>query len=144
MMNKMYLMIFLIFISTAMCNQNEVTTSKIYLPNSDICIKQLKAIGNANLTLVEKLSDGCNPNQMIIGQTQLGLAALKSMERSRRWDDLMGIPNPLIPVIKFLLSKGADPCKVNYINKTAYEYYMYYVVWYPNPEIKELLDVCNN
>ena len=104
----------------------------------------MKAIGNANLTLVEKLSNGCNPNQMIIGQTQLGLAALKSMERSRRWDDLMGIPNPLIPVIKFLLSKGADPCKVNYQNKTAYEYNMYYVVWYPNPEIKELLDVCNN
>ena len=142
-MNRTILIIFTIFMSAIISTHSSYDPT-YFLHHTDVCAKQLKAIGNANITKVQHLIiAGCNPNQYIIGQTQLGLAALKSMERSRRWDDLMGVPNPLIPIIKLLLENGADPCKFNYRNETAYEYYMNYVVWYPNPEIKELLDVCN-
>lgn len=140
MSSKMIIFILILLMNTIYSIPNDFN----FWPNNIYCNKQLKAIGNGNLTLVEKLSDSCDPNEYILGQTQLGFAALKSMERSRRWNDLIGIPNPLIPIIKFLLFKGADPCKLNYKNETAYEHYINYVVWYPNPEIKELLDVCNS
>lgn len=100
------------------------------------------ALRYGNLTSIKRLINDVPPNTLISYQTQVALVAQRSL--LNRDLDIFGIENTWIPIVEFLLDNGADPCLVNGQGRTPYEHYMQYVYLYPNPQIKNLLDVCNS
>ena len=98
------------------------------------------AVRNADLPKVEDLlMKGADPSSLYQGRTYLEIAAQNSLQN--RFQDMMGLPNPWIPVIEALVQCGADPKQVNHQLLTPYQHYRRYVLWYPNPEIERLLNL---
>lgn len=97
------------------------------------------AASNGNATRVEELLlVGADPTLPFQGIVLLELVAKNSLYN--RFYDLIGVPNPWVSVIEVLLLNGADPAQRDEEGRTPYEHYEQFVVWYPNPDIKRLLN----
>jgi len=105
-------------------------------------IRMWYAIRNGNLTTIKSLIKDVPVNNMIKWQTQVALAAQRTL--LRRELDFFGFNNPYVTNLEYLIDMGADPCLVNGEGRTPYQHYMQYVMFYPNPRVKLLLDVCDN
>jgi len=110
------------------------------MPTSTPIESQLwNAVSNGDLPLVEALIDqGANVSRRHWGRTYLEIAAQNSLYN--RASDMLGYANPWVPVIELLIRHGADPKQVNSEGLTPYEHYCQYVSWYPNPDVKRLLE----
>ena len=115
------------------------------------------AVSNGNSTLVEEILKQKDYDPLHFGRLYLEIAAQNSLYNRERdtlndmskhipdilkdvWEYMFGYVNPYVHVIEVLLKYGADPYQRNDEGRTAYEHYMQYVVWYPNPEIERLLN----
>lgn len=96
------------------------------------------AVRNADLPRVkELLAVGADPTCLHNGYSYLQIAAQNSLYH--RVGDMMGMPNPLVPVVATLIQHGADPAQRNAEGLTPYEHYRQYVMLYDNPEVAQLL-----
>ena len=98
-----------------------------------------KAVRNGNTDLAEEvLVEGADPTQLYRGRTFLEIAAQNTLYH--RFYDLIGVPNPWVPVIETLIRHGANPAQKNVEGRTPFEHYLQYVAWYPNPAVARLLN----
>ena len=100
------------------------------------------AIRNGNLTTIKTLINDVPPNKMIKWQTPIALAAQRTL--LYRQLDFFGFDNPYVTNLEYFIEMGADPCLVNGEGRTPYQHYMKNVLIYPNPRVKQLLDVCDS
>ena len=107
-------------------------------PSYDCQRRLWNAVANGDLLLTKDLlSNGADPTLLYEGRTYLEIAAQNSLYR--RLQDMMGIPNPYVPVIEALIECGANPRQVNQAFMTPYEHYVQYVLLYPHRDIHLLL-----
>ena len=100
------------------------------------------AVGNGNVSRVQILLDqGADPTELLYGRTYLEIAAQNSLYN--RVGDVLGLENPWVPVMDLLVQYGADPQQINEGGLTPYEHYMKYVLWYPNPDVAQILRPVN-
>lgn len=96
------------------------------------------AVSNGDLPLVrDLLAEGADPTDLLDGRSFLEIAAQNSLYR--RLEDIIGLPNPYVPVIEALLDCGANPKQRNGRLMTPYEHYVQYVLLYPHRDIHLLL-----
>jgi hypothetical protein len=109
-----------------------------YTPSNDLQRRLWNAVSNGDLPLTKGLlAEGADPTRLNEGRTYLEIGAQNSLYR--RLQDMMGIPNPYVPVIEALIECGADPKQINHRFMTPYEHYVQYVLMYPHRDIHWLL-----
>ena len=96
------------------------------------------AVSNGNVILTrELLAQGADPTVLLYGRSYLEIAAQNSLYR--RLEDVIGLPNPYVPVIEALLECGADPNQLTARLMTPYDNYEACIMFYPHPDIHRLL-----
>jgi hypothetical protein len=109
-----------------------------HTPSNDLQRRLWNAVSNGDLPLTKGLlAEGADPTRLNEGRTYLEIGAQNSLYR--RLQDMMGIPNPYVPVIEALIECGADPKQINHRFMTPYEHYVQYVLMYPHRDIHWLL-----
>jgi len=109
-----------------------------HMPSNDLQRRLWNAVSNGDAPLTkELLAEGADPTRLNEGRTYLEIAAQNSLYH--RFQDVLDLPNPYVPVIEALIECGADPKQINYRFMTPYENYVQYVLMYPHRDIQWLL-----
>ena len=101
-------------------------------------IAMRNAILTSNTYMIGKLINDVHPNTIYNKQTMVSTAVYHLINTSPISTNALGLS-----IIEFLLNNGGDPCLVNAEGMTPYEYYMTFIWFYPDSQVKKLLDVCN-
>jgi hypothetical protein len=134
-------MIFFFLILIIYCLTIILANTNNQYTNDKLNMSLYNAAGNGDTNLVKTLivDYGADPNYHDY-VTILGITAQNSLYN--RISDVFGFNNPWVDTMEVLVSHGADPCKLDTNNNTAYQQYMQYVKFYPHPDIKKMLDIC--